>query len=94
MPTVTEIKNPKLGYCKDRDTHCLCLKCPAKNNPNCPHTCKTCINSAKIIECIESNKCPKEIKNMANKPQNALKMNFFRLQSKPITECEILEGKK
>ena len=27
MPTITEIRNPKLTYCKITDSHCLCPKC-------------------------------------------------------------------
>jgi len=47
MPTVTEITNPELTFCKLKDDHCLCPKCPATN---CSHNCFECKRANKIYE--------------------------------------------
>lgn len=48
MPTVTEIKNPDLGYCNEKDEHCMCIKCHMSEA--CWHSCFNCKEATGYLE--------------------------------------------
>jgi len=48
MPTITEVKDPRMKYCQSREKHCVCLKCAKFKK------CRPC------IECIYPSLSPKD----------------------------------